>query len=136
LHDKLRQFTKQRAADSKALVTISRNMDRPGKLGTFRFVFPLILDSTFHKFLPKLFAPGMFGMFQMEGVGFGRIRNRKRLDRVMQSAVIMGVLYGLGAGARWLVKSVARMLGVGDYVVGGSLVAVGAVRKLTKAEGK
>ena len=115
-------------------------MGRPGKLGTFRFVFLLILDSTFHKFLPKLFAPGMFGMFQMEGVGFGRIRNRKRLDRVMQSAVIMGVLYGLGAGARWLVKSVARMLGVGDYVVGGSLVvlfgAVGAVRKLTKAEGK
>jgi len=49
-------------------------------------------------------------------------------------------LYGLGAGTRWLVKSMARMLGVGDYVVGGSLVAlfgaVGAVRKLTKAEGK
>jgi len=82
----------------------------------------------------------MFGMFQMEGVGFGRIWNRKRLDWVMQSAVIMGVLYGLWAGARWLVKSVARMLGVGDYVVGGSLVAffgaVGAVRKLTKTEGK
>eukprot|EP01083_Nonionella_stella_P021660 60019_1 len=136
IHDIIREFTKQRAADSEALVAISRSLDHPGKLGTMRFVVPLILDSAFHKFLPKVFAPGIFGMFQMEDMGFRQIQRRKRLDRAMQSIVVLGILSGVGIGSRCLVKSMARMLGVRDYVVGGSLAAlmggVGTVRKLVK----
>jgi len=130
--DAVRQFTDRRAADSRALVTLSRGLDRPGKLGTMRFVLPLILDGMFHKLAPKLFAPGIFGMFQLEGIGFRQIQRRKRLDRVMQSFVILGGLSAAGVGAGCLVKKVARLLGVNDALVGGSAVAllgaVGVVR--------
>mmetsp|Transcript_2919 Transcript_2919/g.5341 ORF Transcript_2919/g.5341 Transcript_2919/m.5341 type:complete len:664 (-) Transcript_2919:45-2036(-) len=139
-HNAIREFTNQRAADSRALVTLSRGLDRPGKIGTMRFILPLIIDSMFHKAAPKLFAPGLFGMFQMEGIGFRQIQRRKRLDRVMQSAVILSGMSAVGVGVRCLVKSVARLLGVKDVVVGGSLVAllgvVGVARKVVKAEKK
>ncbi|KAL3805687.1 hypothetical protein HJC23_005931 [Cyclotella cryptica] len=63
----VQQFTKQRATDSRALITLLRGMDRPGKIGTMQFVFPLIQDSIFHKLSPKIFDPSMFGMFHIEG---------------------------------------------------------------------
>ena len=47
-------FSKRRAGDSAALVTISRNMDRPGKLFFVNFLLPLILDGIFHKMAPKI----------------------------------------------------------------------------------
>ena len=46
LDQAVQQFTKQRATDTRALVTISRGMDRPGKLGTMRFIIPLILGKS------------------------------------------------------------------------------------------
>eukprot|EP00804_Cyclotella_cryptica_P023330 CCRYP_000483-RA/>CCRYP_000483-RA protein AED:0.18 eAED:0.18 QI:0/0/0/1/0/0/2/0/187 len=70
----VQQFTKQRATDSRALITLLRGMDRPGKIGTMQFVFPLIQDSIFHKLSPKIFDPSMFGMFHIEGVGFHEIQ--------------------------------------------------------------
>ncbi|KAL7540559.1 hypothetical protein ACHAXR_010215 [Thalassiosira sp. AJA248-18] len=140
LHNAVQEFTKQRAADSRALVTLSRGMDRPGKLGTMRFILPLIIDSMFNKIAPKVFAPGMFGMFQKEGIGFGQIQRRKRLDRVMQSMVILSAMSLLGVGLRFFVKNVARLLGVKDVVVGGSLVALlgaaGVARRIANAEEK
>ena len=141
LHFAIREFTQRRAEDSKALVTLSRNLDRPGKLGTMRFVLPLILDGMFHKLAPKLFAPGIFGMFQKEDMGFRQIKRRKRLDRVMQSVVILSFVSAAGVGARCLVKTIAKALGVRDAVVSGGLVALlGAVsvlrKKLAKEEQK
>ncbi|KAL9183795.1 hypothetical protein ACHAXT_004651 [Thalassiosira profunda] len=42
-------FSQQRADESKALVQISRELDRPGVLGVFTFILPLVVDSIFNK---------------------------------------------------------------------------------------
>ena len=137
LSNALQEFTKQRAADSRALVNVSRGIDRPGKLGTIRFILPLILDSMFHKAAPKIFGPSIFGMFQREGIGFQQIQRRKRLDRVMQSFIILSALSLAGAGLRTTVKSLARILGVKDIAVSGCLVAllgsVAVARRIVKS---
>ena len=140
LHSAVKEFTNRRAKDSKALVTLSRNLDRPGKLGTMRFVLPLILDGIFHKLAPKVFAPGIFGMFQKENVGFQQIVQRKRLDRLLQSMIILSGMSAAGVGSRYLMKTVAKLLGVGDAVVSGGLVAIlgtaGMACKMLKSEAK
>ena len=117
------EFTKQRAADSRALVTISRGMDRPGKIGTMQFVLPLILDSIFNKFMPKIFGPSMFGMFQKQGITFTQIQSKKRLDRLMQSVVIMTALSSIGFGLGRATKVLAEVIGTSTTVVRGSLTA-------------
>ena len=133
------EFTKKRAADSRALVTMSRGMDRPGKLGTMRFILPLILDSIFNKFMPSIFGPSMFGMFQRQGLSFRQIQRKKRLDRVLQSVVIATVLSSIGMGLRYSTKVLAKMLVVSQAVASGSLIAllglIGIVRiKLSKKD--
>mgnify|MGYP002630266022 CR=1 FL=1 len=50
-------FTAARADCARALVRISRGFDGRGRLGTMRFVLPLLLDSQLHRLLPKLFTP-------------------------------------------------------------------------------
>jgi len=50
----VQEFSNRRSADSAALVTISRNMDRPGKLFFLNFLLPLILDGMFHKMAPRI----------------------------------------------------------------------------------
>jgi 2-polyprenyl-6-methoxyphenol hydroxylase-like FAD-dependent oxidoreductase len=50
----VQEFSNRRAGDSAALVTISRNMDRPGKLFFINFLIPIILDGIFHKIAPTL----------------------------------------------------------------------------------
>ena len=112
LHKVVSQFTKQRAADSHALATLSRGMDRPGKIGTLRFVLPLIVDSLFHRTAPGIFAPGLFCMLQKEGMGFWQIQLRTRLDRAMQSLVILGGTSVAFVGVRRLAGIVAKILGV------------------------
>jgi 2-polyprenyl-6-methoxyphenol hydroxylase-like FAD-dependent oxidoreductase len=47
-------FSDRRSGDAEALVTISRNMDRPGKLFIINFLLPIILDGIFHKIAPKI----------------------------------------------------------------------------------
>ena len=132
LHKVVSQFTKQRAADSRALVTLSRGMDRPGKIGTLRFVLPLIVDSVFHRAAPGIFAPGMFGMFQKEGVGFRQIQLRKRLDRAMQSLVILGGASVAFVGARCLARTVAKMLGVKNALLSVAAIALLGVARVTR----
>merc|ERR1712176_1480079 len=107
-----------------ALETLSRSMDRPGKAGTLRFVLPLIIDSTFHKVAPKVFAPNMFGMFQKQNTGFRQIQRRKRMDRAAQSAVILSALSLFGAGVRYFVKSISQYFGLRGSVVGGGLAVM------------
>jgi len=132
------EFTKQRANDSRALVNISRGIDRPGKLGTLQFILPLILDSIFHKRFPLIFGPSIFGMFQKQNITFTGIQRRKRLDRMMQSIVIGSVLSAVAVAMRSLIKVMAKALGVRDVVVSGCLVAlvgvVAAVKKMPRLE--
>ncbi|EED91932.1 predicted protein [Thalassiosira pseudonana CCMP1335] len=132
LNAAVEQFTKERSADSQALVTLSRGMDRPGKLGTVRFVLPLVLDSIFNKMAPKVFGPSMFGMFQKEGIGFRQIQRKKRLDRAMQSAVILSGLTLVGFGTKTLVKTVAKSLGLKSEVVGGSMFGLLALTSVAR----
>mmetsp|Transcript_6831 Transcript_6831/g.15020 ORF Transcript_6831/g.15020 Transcript_6831/m.15020 type:complete len:119 (-) Transcript_6831:1246-1602(-) len=107
-------------------------MDRPGKLGTVRFVLPLVLDSIFNKMAPKVFGPSMFGMFQKEGIGFRQIQRKKRLDRAMQSAVILSGLTLVGFGTKTLVKTVAKSLGLKSEVVGGSMFGLLALTSVAR----
>jgi kynurenine 3-monooxygenase len=50
----VKAFSDRRAGDAAALVTISRNMDRPGKWFLINFLVPLILDGIFHKMAPRI----------------------------------------------------------------------------------
>jgi hypothetical protein len=110
-------FSKKRAGESKAIVQMSRELDRPGKLGLFTFVFPLILDSIFHRLAPKLFAPSTLSMFSLEGYDFRTIRARKRLDRAMQVTLISTTLAMVSRGAVLLFKILVKALLHGNSVV-------------------
>lgn len=103
-------FSKKRAGESKAIVQMSRELDRPGKLGLLTFVFPLILDSLFHRLAPKLFAPSTLSMFSLEGYDFRKIRARKRLDRAMQLTLISTTLALVSRGAALLFKILGKAL--------------------------
>ncbi len=88
LSEAVHLFSKQRAPEAVALVKVSRELDRPGKLGFITFILPIILDSIFHKLAPKLFEPNNIQMLQRTGYSFCRLQKRKRLDRIMQAAII------------------------------------------------
>lgn len=76
----------------------------------------------------------------MEGKGFRWIQLRKRRDRVGQALVIISGMGMMGMGARCLVKSVARVLGVKDAVVGGGMAGLiglmGFARMMLQKMGK
>jgi len=114
-------FSKKRAGESKAIVQMSRELDRPGKLGLLTFVFPLILDSIFHRLAPKLFAPSTLSMFSLEGYDFRNIRARKRLDRAMQVTLISTTLALVSRGAVLLFKILVKALLHGNSVVAKTL---------------
>jgi 2-polyprenyl-6-methoxyphenol hydroxylase-like FAD-dependent oxidoreductase len=84
-------FSQRRAADSKALVDISRGFDG----GFLTFVLPLILDGVFHKAFPKLFSPNTIAMLQKEDWTFSRIQRRKRTERVAQAGILAAVFSGV-----------------------------------------
>ncbi|GAX27409.1 hypothetical protein FisN_23Hh131 [Fistulifera solaris] len=106
----VREFSKRRAKDSKALVRVSRDLDRPGKLGVFTFLIPIILDSIFSKFLPAIFTPNIINMLQREGWTFSGVARRKRLERVLQAAMLASGFYLVGRvatrAALWTVAKV------------------------------
>lgn len=132
LKEAVSKFSKRRAVEAKALVTISRNMDRPGKLGTIAFVAPLILDGIFHKLLPFLFAPNMFQMFQIEGLSFRKMQIRKRSDRLAQIAILSTVFYGIGRGIKTLTSLVARRTGISEIGVGAIGLGLATLLRLLK----
>jgi len=98
IEDAVHLYSKKRTPEAEALVKISRELDRPGKLGLITFIIPLILDSIFHKFSPKLFAPGTITMLQNHEVSFQGVRRRKMLDRLGQSAVGISIFAALYSG--------------------------------------
>ena len=104
-------FSKKRAKESESLVKISRELDRPGKLGFLTFILPLIMDSIFHGMLPKLFAPNTISMLQKEGISFTGVRRRKRFDRLGQVALIGTGVAVATTAVKALVKVVARVSG-------------------------
>jgi kynurenine 3-monooxygenase len=69
-------FSDRRAPDSAALVTISRNMDRPGKLFFVYFILPLILEVSSIKWLPKSLDPTCLPCFKERTLDSSRSRQR------------------------------------------------------------
>jgi len=139
LKDGVYSFSDKRAGEANALVTISRNMDRPGKLFLVTFLLPLILDGIFHKLAPFMFAPNMFALFQKEGMSFRYMQARKRFDRVAQLSILGCVFYGMVAAANAVVSIIAKKLGQNEGIVGASMVAGAfllSVLKKTLAGGK
>lgn len=102
------EFSKRRARDSMKLVTISRELDRPGKLGAITFIIPIILDAIFSKLAPKIFAPNIITMLQKDDMTFQEVARRKRQDRILQLGIIGGGLCGVAAGARATITALAR----------------------------
>jgi putative flippase GtrA len=50
-------------------------------------------------------------MLQREGYSFCRVRRRKRLDRIGQAAIIGATVTGIFVAVRYLVQSIAKLLG-------------------------
>lgn len=124
LIEALQLFSKKRAGESKAIVQMSRELDRPGKLGLLTFVLPLVVDSIFHRLAPKLFAPSTLSMFSLEGCDFRTIRARKRLDRAMQLTVICTLLASISRSTTLLIQLLVKAARHGNPVFANSLVPV------------
>ena len=123
-------FSDRRAGDSKALVTMSRNMDRPGKMFLVTFLIPIILDGIFHKLAPKVFAPNMFAMFQKQDIGFEQIAKKKRLDRILQVSIIATGVSIFGWSIQWTIAQFAQAIGKSSKTVSLGLLAMGIVAGL------
>jgi hypothetical protein len=126
------KFSRERAGEAKALVRISRELDRPGALGFLTFILPLILDSIFNKMAPKIFAPNVISMLQKEGYGFRRVARRKRNDRLLQVAIIGSTFTAMGAASKVVISLLAKALGRRSSTVFAGTAAVLAATVLAK----
>jgi 2-polyprenyl-6-methoxyphenol hydroxylase-like FAD-dependent oxidoreductase len=125
-------FSKDRAEESKALVQISRKLDRPGLLGVFTFILPLVVDSIFHKLAPWLFSPNTIAMLQKSENTFCGLRRRKRLERVGQLATLGSFVAVLTIGARQLIRTMSRVTGKRGTTVTIALLGAAAVIAFAK----
>jgi hypothetical protein len=136
LSNAVHSFSKERAGEAKALVRLSRDLDRPGALGFATFILPLILDAIFHSMAPKIFRPNMIAMLQREGVTFQQAVQIKRMDRIAQVMILGTVGYAAVSGFKFSVKILARWLGQrSSRTLGGlavTAVALVALRPLAK----
>jgi hypothetical protein len=127
-------FSEQRANDSKALVQISRELDRPGLLGVITFILPLVIDSIFNKFAPKIFSPNTIAMLQKRENSFCGLRRRKRVERLGQFITLSTVFSTLGLGARQFILLLSRVTGKRNSTVTmalvGCAVAVAFVKRV------
>jgi len=94
--DVARAFSEARGEDARALVRISRGFDKPGRLGTLRFLAPLLLDIQLNKLLPFVFSPPTLRGLQDERNTFVGLERRKRTER----ALLLGILGALAYGTR------------------------------------
>ena len=79
----------------------------PGKIGTARFLLPLLLDIQLNKLLPALFTPPTLRAMQDEKYAFGQLKRRKRVERVL----LVGLLGTCGVAAKVWTRVVRSMLG-------------------------
>jgi hypothetical protein len=117
LEEAVEEFSKERAADAKALVTLSRASDRPGWIGFVTFVIPILMDAFFSKKLPGLFQPPVPALVHNEKYRFHQVGRRKRLDRIGQTMILIFAATGLVAATKLLVQSIARALGRSCWMV-------------------
>ena len=116
------EFSQRQSGEAKTLVRISRDLDRPGKLGFITFIFPLILDSIFNGIMPQLFQPNIFALLQKESLSFQQVAARKRLDRIGQAGIISIGLGSLGLLAKTAVSRFSTMTGLEGVKLGGCVL--------------
>ena len=87
------KFSQRRTPDIAVLVQTSRDLDRPGVLGVFYFLIPVILDGIFQKLASQIFKPNIISMIQNEEYTFIEAVQRKQLDRIGQVVLLSGFLY-------------------------------------------
>lgn len=128
----IREFSQHRAPESKTLVRISRDLDRPGALGFLVFILPIILDSMFGKFFPKLFQPNIITMLQKDGYTFQQVARRKRLDRLVQFLVLAAGVTGSGIVAILATRAAAILVGVKQRTIWGTVLGFASLPTLVK----
>jgi len=104
-------FSKKRAIEAKKLVSISRELDRPGALGFVTFILPIILDAIFHKSFPKIFSPNVITMLQRDDLTFKQVARKKRFDRIGQVLLLSGGGWCIYKASKFALVSLARALG-------------------------
>lgn len=132
MKEAVHEFSRRRAKDAETLVKISRDLDRPGLLGTITFIVPIILDSIFHKINPKWFAPNVISMLQREDLTFTQVANRKRQDRAVQVAVLGSAVTLLTLAARLFITILAKALGQKPFTITAALATFFVVFNLWK----
>ena len=101
-------YSKTRAKDAKAVVTLSRASDQPGRIGMLKFLVPLLMDAFFHKACPIIFEPPIPGLIHNDKYRFHQVAVRKRWERVAQLSILGGI-----ATLTWrLMKTVVQMIAV------------------------
>jgi hypothetical protein len=104
--DALQAFTRQHAEDARALVQASHRADQ----GFVYFVLPIILDANFHKAAPWLFSPSTMKLMQLRNWRYSQVQRKKRLDRLLQVAIIGSVLSALAYALFRLAKTLLLKL--------------------------
>jgi kynurenine 3-monooxygenase len=125
-------FSHRRAPEAKSLVRLSRELDRPGRMGVFTFVLPLILDSIFHRLAPAIFSPNTISMLQKEGYAFSRVARRKRQDRILQLLILGAIGVLVTNAVRMVLGFLARASGRSIGTVFGGILSIGAVVTLSQ----
>jgi kynurenine 3-monooxygenase len=100
-------FSEARTPDMKTLVETSRDLDRPGVIGIFTFLIPIILDGIFFKLMPQVFEPNIIALMQNEEYTFQGAVRRKQQDRAGQLFILGTFLYVVGV----TFSAMARVLG-------------------------
>jgi kynurenine 3-monooxygenase len=129
-------FSKHRAPESKTLVRVSRDLDRPGKLGFIMFIVPIILDAMFQKFAPQLFMPNVITMLQRESYTFQRLARRKRLDRIVQIAILGTGFSLVGFVAQFVVGMIAKLIHVRPVLLWTTFVVIAITLNKVKVMSK
>lgn len=115
IYDALQLFSKKRSKEIKILVQISRSLDRPGFIGAFTFIIPIILDSIFQR-IPIvgkiLFKPNTLALFQQPDMKFTTIRYRKRLDRIVQLCIIGSGIWGVSKIVTLGLKNICNIINI------------------------
>ena len=105
----IRAFSRHRSPETKTLVRISRDLDRPGVLGFVVFILPIILDAIFGKLLPMVFKPNIITMLQNDSYTFQRAARRKRVDRLLQIVILIAGFAGAASAARFTSRALAKL---------------------------
>ena len=130
------EFSRRRSGEARALVRISRDLDRPGKLGFVTFILPLILDSIFNGMMPRIFQPNIIAMLQREEYTFQQVGRRKRFDRMGQIGLIVAGLSGMGFIGKNAVSVFSKLTGLRGANLWASIVALSfSVGLCTKVAG-